>query len=722
MTRCAIATLYCLLLGAACGAPRVKPGPLTRLSDTAGPTSQPDPWAGRTDLIEQPPHQPASALGLPPHRRTKLRNGLPLLALQDRRLPLIGVQLLLKAGAIDEPAAETGLAEFTAQMLRQGTRRMSADQISRTVDQAGASLTASSGYEFTSIACGGRTRTLELCLQLVADLARSAGFPAKELEEVRDRLKGGVKSALDDPATLAGQHFDNLLYGDDHPAGRPMTIAALDRIGRPQLQRFHRRRFVPGNALLAVSGDVDLDRVQQLARRFFGAWRGKLGAPRRVVPVKDPPAGFTTLLVDKPDLTQSFFRLGHAGIGVAHPQRDATRVLNYVLGGGGFSSRLMAVVRAKGGKTYGISSHFSSASDDGAFFVASFTRTAQTVATLGLVRGELERIRRAPPTAAEIAAAKGKLAGGYLLGFQTAAALAAALAEAQLRGLPDSHVTERALRIDRLSPNRVRTAAIERVRAGHLICTIVGKAAEVAPQLRRAKIPFVQISFLDPISARQRLQRAQATNEPVSPRQRAAARQALQRAIRAAGGASRLAQVKRLRLTGEVQMGDQQGRYTQTIELPKTLDVQLTLGQLTMSMSATASGGSARIAGGPRKPLPPSKLRELHAQIWRQPPLVLLHATAPGVTQRLVALPDLPAGTTAVEVRPPDLPAATLILDRQHRLAEVRHETGEGKKIVKYGAHRRVRGIWFPHEVSVVSGGQRQRIRHTLVEINPPEK
>ncbi|MBK8481555.1 MAG: insulinase family protein [Proteobacteria bacterium] len=453
----------------------------------------------------QPP-APRAGVRLPLEglSRVALPNGATLLLLRDNTLPLISVQLHLPCGAIDDPAAQGGLAAFTLEMLPQGTRRRGADAIAEAVEAAGAALDTRAGYEASQLVCSGRREQLPLCLGLVAELVRAPAFAPAEIEEVRRRLLGEVKDARDSPATLAALHFANQLYGDAHPAGRAISAESLARIGRAELIAFHQRHIVPQGTVLAVTGDVDPAAVTRQVRQLFGGWRGH--APRRAPPPALPPLaqGLRVLLVDKPDLSQSFFALGHAGPRRSDPAHDALRLANYVLGAGGFSSRLMQQVRSAGGKTYGISSVFDDHRDDGAFRIASFTRHEELVATLRLVLHELRELRRRPPSSAELRGAKGQLAGGYVLEYQTAAHLASALARAQLHGLPDSYVSELPLRLDALTTDAVAAAVDSHLRSDALVGAVVGRAATVGPLLQRAGIAFTTISYLAPISAAER--------------------------------------------------------------------------------------------------------------------------------------------------------------------------------------------------------------------------
>ncbi len=709
-------------MAASCGPQRVRPEPLKTIkpAPAASRLAAPDHRADRDDLIARPAARAPSPLKLPPLTRSTLAsNGLKLLVLPDDSLPLVDVLLLVKAGAIDDPPDRVGLASYTAQMLRQGTRRPSADQLARRIDGEGASLQTSSGYEFSSVACSGRARSLELCLGAVAELVQQPRFPAKELGQVRSQLQGAIRETFDDPEQLVVEHFNNLLYGDDHPAGRPLSLQSIARITRDDLVRFHRSRYVPSEALLVISGAVDPARVTRRARALFGRWRGKKPPARTVKPVTDPPEGIRVLLVDKPDLTQSFFVLGHAGIAAIDPQRDAVRVMNYVLGGGGFSSRLMAVIRAQGGKTYSISSTFSTSQIDGDFSVQSFTKNAGLPAMLAAVRGELERIRREPPSAAEIAAAQGKIAGGYAIAFRTGTAIALALAEAQLRGLPDSDVTELAVRVARLSPAEIAAAARERVRPGRLVLAIVGKGDVVAKLLREAKIPFQRIGHLEPISARARRDEATrpSARAVVSEQELAATRRLLDRGLRVAGGRKKIASISSLRLFGKAEMKGKSAPYTVEVRPPGSLRMGLAMGRFNMLIVVDGNGGYAQMSGGTKRPLPRGKLAEMRAEIWRQPPLVLEHARRSDQAHR-VTPKDLGRGRQAVRIWRDGQPT-TLVFDRRARLVQLRYLDSRGaSRSVDLGQHQRVAGVMVPHLISTTRDGKVQRVVLHKVEVS----
>ncbi len=714
-------------------------GSLLFVSACPGPVKPPtslkeakpvDPWA-KADLIKPPKPAAAAALKLPPVNRFTLNNGLAVLTLRDDQLPLINVRLTLPVGSIDDPADRVGIADFTAMMLRQGAGGMSAEHIAQTVDRAGARLSVSPGYEVTTISCGAQARDLGLCLKMVAALVAQPSFPQEEMSEISSSLEAQVRSDRDDPGMLVAKHFYNQLYGDDHPAGRPLTLGSIAAIKRADLQRFYKTFYQPKGAVLAISGDVDPATLKRLATRAFACWRHGTRPPRTISPLAAPAPGLRVLLVDKPDLTQAFFMLGHAGVAMRDPDRDALRLVNYTLGGGGFSSRLMKVVRSKGGKTYGISSAFYAHEVDGLFRVRSSTRNAELWRTMALVKGELDRIRRVPPTAAEIAAAKGKLAGGFAIRFKTGSQLAAALALAQVRGLGDTYVSELPLRIDRLDEATVAAAARTHVKPSAMVLAIVGKGSVVAPLLDKAGVRYQKIDYLAPISARARAREKMAAT--ISPAEQKAGAELLAEAIKAAGGERAVRKLKALKLSGTLTRQTRHGQMVSTYAaemLPPThLRLSFVLagaaaaGRPAMKMEQVLAGERGfMVVNGKKQPLPPRTLGALKRSLWRHPAFVLKNALAKGVRLRPSTDPQIDAKTQrGLEIFPVAGRPLTLVLDNEtYRLVGLRDKGRSGEvNISTLSGHQRdeTLGLWLPRK-QVAQGGKLV-LEVKRIEINP---
>jgi zinc protease len=206
-------------------------------------------------------------------------------------------------------------------------------------------------------------------------------------------------------------------------------------------------------------------------------------------------------LVDRPDLTQATLMLGHPGVKHADPRWYAATLVNYVLGGSDFSSRLMAEVRAKRGLTYGISSSFGAPLYQGAFRISAATRNETAWEALVASVSELRRMKTDGPTAAELDKAKGFYAGSYPFSLQSAAGVAAALIGAELHGLGDDYVRDLPLRLAAVDVPTALEAARTLLDPDNLRVVIVGKGDAIAPQLTKAGVAYERVGFKDEIRA-----------------------------------------------------------------------------------------------------------------------------------------------------------------------------------------------------------------------------
>ena len=478
---------------AAAGAAKKVPPPVPPL---------PPYWTNRADLIKAPaPPQPA-ALALPRIDRFKLKNGLEVIAVARKDLPVVSFSLAVKAGGYDEDKARTlGVADFTAAMLRRGTQKRTADEISAAIDFVGGSLETQAGNESSTASCSALVKDARLCLDLLSDILLHPAFPESEMPEVRDQLLAAVSGVYDSPQELANEHFDNLLFGEKNPDGWILTKEDVQKITREDLVTFWRTFYRPQNAILAVAGDSDSARLHAEVERAFGSWE-RAAVPARPE-FKIPELKATRiLLVDRPDLTQATLVFGHAGLRHADPRWYAVTLMNYVLGGSDFSSRLMTEVRAKRGLTYGIGSSFGATLYDGAFRVSASTKNESVWEALVASVDEIRRMKAGGPGADELAKAKGYYAGSYPFSLQTAAGVAGSIVGAELQDLGIDYVRDLPLRLAAVDDAQAKQAGQDFLFPDTMVVVIVGKADVIEPQIVRAKtgIRYERINFKDPIS------------------------------------------------------------------------------------------------------------------------------------------------------------------------------------------------------------------------------
>jgi zinc protease len=499
-----------LLLAAAGCASSAPPKPAAPKSSIdvqyeAVPKAAPGPtaegfWKNRTDLIQAPPPPKPEALALPKIDRFTLPNGMQVIVVARKSLPVVSFGLAVEAGGYDEDRDNLGVSDFVAAMLRKGTKNRSADEISHAIDFVGGALGAEASNEGTTVSCSSLSKDSPLCLDLLSDVLLRPSFPEGEMGDVRDQMLAAVASRFDSPYELASAHFDNQLFGDNHPNGWVLTAEDVRKIDRARLEKFWKTFYHPNHAILAVAGDVDLGRLRPQIEKAFRGWARAQGPvrPGWTVPLM---TGTRMLLVDRPDLTQSTVILGHGGIKHADPRWYAVTLMNYVLGGSDFSSRLMTEVRAKRGLTYGIGSTFGASLYQGSFRVSAATKNETVWDALLASVNEIRRMQAEGPTTPELDKAKGYYAGSYPFSLQSSAGIAGALVTAEEHGLGIGYVRDLPLRLAAVDEAQAKAAAKDYLHPDTLLVVIVGKGDAIEPQLAQSGVQFERINFKAPINA-----------------------------------------------------------------------------------------------------------------------------------------------------------------------------------------------------------------------------
>ena len=326
-------------------------------------------------------------------QRFQLPNGLIWLFSQQSDLPLVTVDLTIKAGALFDPPQKEGLANLTAAMFRYGTKTRSAQQIAEEIDFLGASFSTGAGRDVANLKLTVLKKDLLESLKIFQDVLLNPRFAPPEIQSMVQRLKGTLKSQEDEPGIVAGRAFRRTLYGD-FPYGFPEigTAESLVRISGNDLLKFHRQYFRPNNAILTIVGDLTQAEAEKIVTEFFGGWE-----TGEVPPPPPPPSSRltkpTVVKIDK-DITQANIILGQIGIKRTDADFYAFQVMNYILGGGGFASRLMDNIRENRGLVYNVHSSFEPGLEPGPFDVSLETKNASGGEAVTEVLKELDRIRQ----------------------------------------------------------------------------------------------------------------------------------------------------------------------------------------------------------------------------------------------------------------------------------------------------------------------------------------
>jgi zinc protease len=406
--------------------------------------------------------------------RQKLPNDLVWLFSPQTELPLVTLQLLIKAGTLEDPPGKEGLANLTASLLRNGTKSRSAAKIAEELDFMGASLSFAGGDDFATVGLTVLKKDLGPALELLQDILMNPTFPAAEVALKKNQFKAALASAEDEPKVLASRAFFKDLYGPfpyNHPVmGTPQGLTAITR---QDLIAFHRTYYRPNNTVLSVVGDLTPDEASQWVTKIFGAWAAA-PLPSATLPAIPPLNQRQEVVIDK-DITQANIILGNLGISRQNPDFYAFQVMNYLLGGGGFASRLMDDIRVNRGLVYSVYSAFDPGLEPGPFLVALETKNATAGEAITQVVVQLRRIMTQPVTAEELKDAKSYLIGSFPRKMDSISKRAWLLGYVEVYGLGLDYPWRYPELIQHLTPGDIQKVAEKYLQPEKYLLVIVGK-------------------------------------------------------------------------------------------------------------------------------------------------------------------------------------------------------------------------------------------------------
>jgi zinc protease len=417
--------------------------------------------------------------------RAQLPNGLLVLIHEDRRLPRVSITLTVPRGAAVEAPGESGSVSFMAELLERGAGERDALAFAEVVDALGASFSASADWDTVDLGVAGLSRDFDVLLELLADAALRPRFDAREAQRARAALLASLARAKDDPATLASWYANRTVYGGHRfalpVAGTEETAARLD----PKRARaYHARLFMPNGAVASVTGDVDAAAAIAALTARFGAWPQGAVADPGPPPPEQAPAQRTIVVVDRPDLGQARIVVGHEGIARTNEDRIKVSIFNLIVGGSGFSSRLMAALRGnEEGLTYGAGSAYSLRRAPGPFYASTFTRVEKARTALDVLLAELERARREPPGEKDLTWARTLATGSFSMSLETSDAVTASLVDLEVYGLPEDSLDTYRTRVRAITPEDMARVARAHLHPERAAIVLVGPADALVPQL-----------------------------------------------------------------------------------------------------------------------------------------------------------------------------------------------------------------------------------------------
>ncbi len=424
---------------------------------------------------QMPPPLEPRPLNLPQHFETILANGLGLVVVEDKRLPLISFRLAFRSGDANDPPALPGLSDMMSHLLTEGTATRTSRQIAEQVERLGATLTVGSGSDFTTVAASTLSLYADEILELLAEVTLNPSFPQNELDLARENTKQLLIQQRAQPNFLASERLSQVMFGE-HPYARVSpTPESLDALRREDFVRFRESTFIPNNAVMIIS---IVARVEQL----LGGWQpGEL--PDLNFPALPKRAARAAYLVDRPGSTQSNIVIANHGITRTSPDYFPMLLMHTVLGANA-SSRLFMNLREEKGYTYGAYSNLDARRLAGTFRATAEVRTPVTGASLHEFFYELNRVRDEAVSDEEIKNAKSYLTGVFPIRIETQDGLTDQLVSIRMYDLPDDYLQTYRDRINAVTAEDIQRVAQKYVRPEEAAIVIVGDAAETSEQVK----------------------------------------------------------------------------------------------------------------------------------------------------------------------------------------------------------------------------------------------
>lgn len=406
-------------------------------------------------------------------QEVKSPGGIEAWLVEDKSIPLITMRFAFEGGTASDPEEREGVAHFLSGMLDEGAGELASKEFQKKAKDIAMRLSFEAGRDRFYGTFQTLSKNRDKAFDLLAMALNEPRFDEEPLERVRKQIILGLKSDEQNPNSIAARSWMKIAFGA-HPYARATegTIEGVEKISADDLRALTKRLFTQEGVRIAVVGDIDAESLGKLLDKTFGAMNKERLMPE--VP-KAQVNGAATVEVIERDIPQSVIQFGHSGIGRKDEDFITAYILNYILGGGGFGSRLTEEIREKRGLTYSVYSYLSPFDHGSVLIGGAATQNKRAEETVSLIRSELERMATEGPTDKELREAKTYLTGSYPLRFDTSKKIASQLLAIQIDDLGLDYIDTRNDKVRAVTLDDVKNVAKRLLKPGELIITIVGK-------------------------------------------------------------------------------------------------------------------------------------------------------------------------------------------------------------------------------------------------------
>jgi zinc protease len=435
--------------------------------------SHPIAFSATPPLLKDPDRINYKSLAFTPPRaeRVTLHNGLVLYILPNHELPLVKITAAIRTGGMYDPDEKEGLAEITGQVMRTGgIEGMTGSALDEALESMAAILTISIHRDSGVLSLSVLRTDQEKGLELFSRILMKPRFEAEKLTLAKDLKIEELRRISDDPQKLAFREFGRLMH-EGSPRGRLATANSVGRIQRDDLIRFHDRFYHPKNVMISISGDINRHEAEALVNRHFGNWQSSKEKPEPL-PFPRPTEGKVFFLPK--DLPQSTIIFGWLAPAKKDPRSFPFTIIDFIVGSGGFRSRVFQEIRTNQGLAYSAGSFYSERSGYGIFGAYTLTKSESTVKVISLLRGIIEEIGKKPVSDKELEITKNSILNSFIFSFTSADQIALQQLMIEYEELPDDYLITYRNNINNVNIKDVSRVAGEYLDPEKAIILIVG--------------------------------------------------------------------------------------------------------------------------------------------------------------------------------------------------------------------------------------------------------
>ena len=437
---------------------------------------------------------------MPPFERIVMENGVVLVLMPKRDLPLLSISVAVKGGTEADPTGLQGLASVTAEMLTLGTASRSREKLAQDLDQLGVVVQRGVGRQSSRLNLECMTKDRDQALGILEDMLLHSSFAEAELKRLIAQGIDAVRVSKDRPGAAMREYAPAFYFGKTHPYGRAGNgdELSLAKITSARVKEFWTANYVGRNMVVVVGGDFDPVAMRERMKAMLGGIPAGVAHIWKQVPLVDRGAAPRLLLVDLPEATQTYFTIAQPGIERSNSDRTPLELVN-TLFGGRFTSMLNEALRVDSGLSYGASSEVQIDRLPGAITISTFTKTATTVEAIDLALKQLDKLNGQGIDSEQLASAKVYVKGEFPTAhLETVDQLTTVLTDIEVYGLNRGEVDDFISRIDSVNLEKANATAHKYYQSKGVVFVLIGDAAKIRGKIGKYAKDVTEVKISAP--------------------------------------------------------------------------------------------------------------------------------------------------------------------------------------------------------------------------------